>query len=552
MKKYNKQILTALLLIFFLIPVWAMVPNLVEQKGMISAVFYTLWTSSLFVLIASFLPARFLFTIILFCTPLSAFEFVHVVEFDGYTTMAAVASFFETNPTESYEFMHAYRFHLLLVVALVFPLLVAVFLLRAKLHLKVGLLAGVVFGLTLIVFFAKTGVDIHRMSGNFTSGFSELGNRLWSHAYPFNYVTKMQRYYSYRETLEASYEIKKDFVFGAKSTRKLGQRPLVLLVIGETSRRVNWQLGGYPRATNPKLSELRNLFFFQDVITSATHTRESIQLALSRATPNDLDRIITEKTLITAFSEAGYKTVWISNQKQGGAIDTPITAIAKEADEQVFTNNEGGFVNVFDEALVPVFDDVLAKYSDEPLFVVIHTMGSHEVYRERYTAEFEIFRPASRGDDYNFSSPNIRERLLNSYDNSILYTDHVLSMLLNSVEATSRIAYALYFSDHGENILDDEHGRFGHGGVVPTRYVADIPLFVWLSDQYIHVRPELEKNLNLNLSKPFSLTELFGTMLDAGGIELPHSNQGLHAIFTPRERYLINTENEPVRYDALE
>ena len=102
----------------------------------------------------------------------------------------------------------------------------------------------------------------------------------------------------------------------------------------------------------------------------------------------------------------------------------------------------------------------------------------------RYPPEFEKYKPASRGDDYNFSSPGIRERLLNSYDNSVLYTDYVLDKIIRTIDSQEREASVTFFSDHGENLLDDENNRFGHGGVIPTLFVTDVPIFIWTSKEF--------------------------------------------------------------------
>ncbi len=95
----------------------------------------------------------------------------------------------------------------------------------------------------------------------------------------------------------------------------------------------------------------------------------------------------------------------------------------------------------------------------------------------RYPESFEQFKSASKGDGYNWSSLGLRERLLNSYDNSILYTDYILDQFISILDKQNRNISFLYCSDHGENILDDGTNRFGHRGVVTTKYVIDVPFF---------------------------------------------------------------------------
>ena len=315
----------------------------------------------------------------------------------------------------------------------------------------------------------------------------------------------------------------------------------------------NW--GGYTRETNPRLNLRDDITYFNNAITAATHTREAIQLALTRATPGNTFPINNEKSIVTAFSEAGYKTIWISNQNMTGGVETEIYPIAKEADETFFLGREYNINSAFDGDLIPVLEGVLASNMDAPMFIVIHTMGSHERYRMRYPPEFEIFKPASKGDDYNFVSQGIRERLINSYDNSIVYTDYILDLVISAASKTNRISTVTYFSDHGENILDDGSSRFGHGGVIPTRYVIDIPLIFWPSDQFKKTYPDKLQSIKHTSHKPVSVLNIFDTLLDIGRINISGyraQNSLANNKFIPGKRLILNTEHHVITYDSVE
>ena len=306
----------------------------------------------------------------------------------------------------------------------------------------------------------------------------ELGNtyaRIAEQNYPLGGLINLYQYYSQRLALNEAMAQRDKFTFGATSHK---DQPLsIVIIIGESSRRANWQLSGYHRQTNPELSANEGVIYFSEAISAATQTRESIQLALTRATPGNTAPINSEKSIISAFKEAGFRTAWFSNQNRLSGVDTPLYVIAKETDHVYFTNGDYKKSSRFDEELITPLEDYLSNTQDPRRLIVIHTMGSHEVYRQRYPQDFATFQPASTGDDYNFASAGIRERLLNSYDNSILYSDHVLNRLLGVIDKHLSNSLVVYFSDHGENILDDQNRRFGHGGVIPTRFVTEIPCF---------------------------------------------------------------------------
>jgi len=144
--------------------------------------------------------------------------------------------------------------------------------------------------------------------------------------------------------------------------------------------------------------------------------------------------------------------------------------------------------------------------------------------------------------------------LVNSYDNSILYTDYVLDRIIEITANTHRLSTVTYFSDHGENILDDNSDRFGHGGVIPTLYVTDIPMFIWASKEFQTQRPTLYENLSINAIKPVSNLYLFDTLLDIGNIKIADYNNE-HSLadkdFKPSDLYILNTSYKPLKYSEI-
>jgi len=553
------KITLLLLIVLLLLPTLFHIPNLLQEKGFFIVVMYTIFSTLLLLLPLVFLrPILYAYLMIPFLI-LMPFELIHVINYDGYTTLAAFVSSIESNPSEALEFQHNYRHYLYVLYPLILLCIISCivyFNKHFRLHPKFKAGVLVFFIIVLSTFTLKTAYDLHNRGERiFDKGLKELFFRLSNQNYPFSYFIKGYKYIEQHNALLASQLTKKDFKFGAIGDEELLQEsPVVVLVIGETSRAHNWQLNGYHRETNPDLSKRNGLVFFENSISAATHTSQTIQLVLSRATPIDLAPLYIEKSIVTAFSEAGYKTIWISNQNMTGGVETAIYSIASEADERIFSKADYNVNSKFDEILIPELDKILQNNKLIPLFIVIHTMGSHEVYRQRYPKNFEVYKPSSQGDDYNFSSPGMRERLLNSYDNSILYTDHVLDKLIETVAAAQRLSSVTYFSDHGENLLDHDSKRFGHGGVIPTHYVTDIPMFVWASEKFQAQQSGIYQSLRNNRKVPASNLYLFDTLLDISKIQIKGYDKKYSLAdkdITLSDRYILNTSYKPIKYSEI-
>ncbi|MFR9165651.1 MAG: phosphoethanolamine transferase [Dysgonomonas sp.] len=275
-------------------------------------------------------------------------------------------------------------------------------------------------------------------------------------------------------------ETSKDFVFNAVRDSSARQREVYVMVIGETGRAESWSLYGYDRKTNPKLEQKNNLYHFSDAITQSNVTHKSVSIMLSTASAEDYDIIYQQKSIIEAFREVGFTTVFLSNQ---GANHTFTEYFAQEADcyDNIRSGKDGIMtVNKYDDALLPLFEHYLDSVQNN-LFVVIHTYGSHFKYNERYPDEFSVFKP----DDVTEIRRQDRDKLVNAYDNTILYTDGFLSKVIDLLNSEDLCSTVFYSSDHGEDILDDNRMRFLHSSPSPTFYQLKIPMFVWFSDNYI-------------------------------------------------------------------
>ena len=115
--------------------------------------------------------------------------------------------------------------------------------------------------------------------------------------------------------------------------------------------------------------------------------------------------------------------------------------------------------------------------------------------------------------------------MIDEYDNSILYTDHILGSLINELKKTNAVNSLLYILGCvGENLKDKENNLMFHSAI-PNFYTTHVPLFIWLSNSLRKQRPEIEQALNKNKNKPISsIQSVFYTTLDLAGVNIKIDN----------------------------
>ena len=246
-----------------------------------------------------------------------------------------------------------------------------------------------------------------------------------------------------------------NFRFNARPTHGSDLHEVYVLVIGETARSENFQLYGYRRPTNPELAQTPGLIVFHGVRSQSNTTHKSVPMLLSAATAEDHDRLYREKGIIAAFREAGFYTVFLSNQQPNHSY---IDFLGCEANEHLFIREvgyKGGRQEGDDAAaltsdgrLLPFFRRALSG-KHRKMLVVLHMYGSHFNYRDRYPQSRARFLP----DTPTEAKAENRRQLVNAYDNTILQTDHILAAVISSLRGERCVSALLYTSDHGENIF---------------------------------------------------------------------------------------------------
>jgi len=281
----------------------------------------------------------------------------------------------------------------------------------------------------------------------------------------------------------------------------------VVVVLGEALRPQNMSINGYYRNTTPYLEELQVVFFSQ-VFSRYPYTNRSIPQILTRADSTHTHYAYTERSFIDVFKMAGFKTNFISNQET----ELPYVYFTKEADKHIQVKTKKivyNFEKWLDEDILPHYFNILNAEQTKSL-IVLHCIGSHWWYNAHYPDNFEYFKPVMKSKV--FSDCDSME-IVNSYDNTVLYTDYFLKQVIEVLK--NRHAIVLFLSDHGEAL--GENGQWLHAST--SQVTHHTAAFIWMSDLYKHAYPANVTHCNDNKNKNYSTDYFFHSVIDAADIK---------------------------------
>lgn len=303
-----------------------------------------------------------------------------------------------------------------------------------------------------------------------------------------------------------------------------------VLVIGESQNRLHMHAYSYDRDTTPWLDKEKedpDCLLFTNAYSCHTHTVPVLTYALTAKNQYNQLQLEDAVSLLEVAKAAGYNTAWISNQVQYSAWDTPITIIASEADQQRWFNKNVGETtktNFYDDKVISGLKSL--TYSDHML-IIVHLMGNHGSYDDRYPKDFNIYHG--------------QEKDIDSYDNSIRYNDWVVSQIYQTVKDIPYFQGMIYFSDHTDAIdqhLDHDCSQF----VYPMTY---IPFYMIFSPAYIQHNPNILTNLKNHQNTYFTNDLIFNTMLGIMHIQVP-------SLYEPQNDITTNTyDGSPERFMTL-
>lgn len=277
-----------------------------------------------------------------------------------------------------------------------------------------------------------------------------------------------------------------------------------VLVIGESQNRAHMQAYNYHRATTPWLDSMKNdknMLLFTKAYSCHTHTVPTLLYALTAKNQYNNIAVKNAVSVLEVAEAAGFETVWLSNQVKYSAWDTPVTSIASEANQQKWINStlgESTNTDYFDGKLIEELEKI--KITDKML-IVMHLMGNHGSYEQRYLKAFEKY------DGKN---------TIDKYDNSIIYNDYVMSQVYKRARKIPNFKGLVYCSDHADAI----DKNLSHDAAQFDFDMTHIPLYIYLSDSYIQNNSAKYKSLEKQKNKLFTNDLLFNLMLGVLGINL--------------------------------
>lgn len=301
----------------------------------------------------------------------------------------------------------------------------------------------------------------------------------------------------------------------AKLQQANGQKPtLIFLVIGETARAQNQSFNGYARPTNSFTQNQSNVLYFSNVSSCGTATAVSVPCMFSNMTRSNFDnnRARSSEGLLDVLQKAGI-SVWWKDNDEGckGVCDRVPYMIAD-------TKKDGEFCDgttCYDQVLLKNLEQEITDDNKSKL-VALHLIGSHgPTYYRRYPPDFSFFMPDCQRSDIENCT---QEQLINTYDNTVRYTDFVVSSLIDKAKTyENKYNVALiYISDHGESL--GEKGLYLHGtpySLAPAQQ-TQVPMLFWLSPEYTQAKNIDMRCLQTNAANnDYSQDNLFHTVLDA-------------------------------------
>jgi lipid A ethanolaminephosphotransferase len=295
------------------------------------------------------------------------------------------------------------------------------------------------------------------------------------------------------------------------------QPRLVVFVLGETARAQNHSLNGYARETNPRLKAL-NLAYFPNSEACGTATTIAVPCIFSGLGRENFSMLkaMERQTLVDLVKKTGARLLWREND--GGCKDVCTAAEFEDFSDATHATLCNDLGSCYDELMLVGLEEKLRARNGD-IFLVLHIKGSHgPAYYKRYPKAFEKFTPACNTSELQQCS---QEELINAYDNTIVYTDHILAETIAMLERLSnKFAPALmYASDHGESL--GENGLYLHG--LPYAMAPDlqtkVPMLAWLSPQFLKLENWPADCMARIGGKPSSHDAIFSSLLGLLDIE---------------------------------
>jgi len=258
------------------------------------------------------------------------------------------------------------------------------------------------------------------------------------------------------------------------------EKAVVVLVIGESARKANFQLYGYKRDTNPLLSKQEGLKVYQ-ATSCATYTTAGTKAILEPKDSGDLYELLPNYAFRT-----GVDVSWRTSNWGEPPIHIDEYLTDDELGVQYPDENEA-----YDAILFRGLRERIESSKKDKVLIILHTSTSHgPKYADKYPKEFEVYKPVARNVEEGEKNIGL---LINAYDNTIRYTDFLLDGLINTLRSMEDWNSAMIFiSDHGESLGENKMFMHGLPMKLAPKVQYEIPFLVWTSEHFRDYKTEGE------------------------------------------------------------
>jgi len=457
---------------------------------------------------------------LLFIYAITFIEVGHIYLYKGTLTASTLFIIFDTNPAEVKEFLQMYfdRNLIIMLVSMAVMYIFCVYHIVTNKNYWLNKWIKVVYILVII-------------------SMSYYVYKLRENSLPYT-IFKAYSEYKIEIAKYNQFEFSKNGGKFSKVTSKINNKQVYVLVIGESATKTHMGLYNYYRQTTPLLKKLEdNLVVYNNVITPHTHTITALEKVLTVANYENPKKQF-DGSVIQLFNRAGFKTYWISNQRPAGFYDTFVTALSKSSDKRFFINTaHNSYQTPFDEQLFIPLQKCLDETADKKL-IIVHLLGSHADYSQRFPKSYQKFITIPQTQFKNTAAYST----INQYDNSILYTDYIVSEVIDKIKKQNCNSFVMYLSDHGEDVYQTTNTAY-HTETKGTKPMYQIPFILWQSDK----QKEATKNLVFYPERKYMSDDLIYTMADLAIItfvEFDPSRSLVNKNFNKnRKRQIYNKNN---------
>lgn len=411
-------------------------------------------------------------------TLISSFVFYAALKYHVVFDYGMIENTFQTNQAEAMTYVNLASIGNFLLTGILPALLIY----KANIHYRPftrELLKKLLFMAVNLVVIALIAVFFFQ---NYVA-FGRNNDQMKRYIIPTYYIGSLAKYINV-QYLQTPLKYKQLGLDAKLHTAKDAKPNLMVLVVGETARAKNYHYYGYHKDTNPFTQRL-DMVAFNDVHSCGTATAVSLPCMFSRMNRSNYDarHAKAQDTLVDVLAHAGVAVNWLDNDSGCKGVCKRIKHITVPVDSDHKLCN-GQFC--YDQVLVDRLKQQLADIKDpRTSLVVLHIIGSHgPTYYLRYPDDKRLFTPDCRHSDIQNCS---HEALVNAYDNTIAYTDFILSEVVGLLkqQADKFNTGLLYLSDHGESL--GEKGMYLHGApyaIAPSEQ-THIPLLTWFSPGFV-------------------------------------------------------------------